>query len=69
MTFTNKEIEKLRLEQKMMKIELDERHREMLKAAYQLGIKEGKHQAKRAIQWRLNGDLWASFIDKDEYAS
>jgi len=66
---TRKDIKQLITEQSLMQQEVDSRHMKLINKIYQQGIAEGKAQAKRAIQWRLNGDLWASFIDKDEYAS
>ena len=50
----------------LMQCEVDSRHIELINHIYALGIEAGKARAKAAIEWRINGELWANFIDKDE---
>ena len=51
---------------RLLGIEVDERHIAMFNYMYALGIEAGKAKAKAAVEWRINGELWANFIDKDE---
>lgn len=50
----------------LLQIEVDHRHIELMDYVYALGIKAGQARAKAAVEWRINGELWANFIDKDE---
>ena len=50
----------------LLGIEVDERHIQLMNYIYALGIEAGKGKAKAAVEWRINGELWADFIDKDE---
>ena len=50
----------------LLGIEVDHRHIELMNLVYALGIEAGKAKAKAAVEWRINGELWANFIDKDE---
>jgi hypothetical protein len=45
--------------------EVDPRHLELLNEIYALGIQAGKAQAKAAIEWRINGSMWANFIEEN----
>ena len=45
--------------------EVDSRHIELLNEIYALGIQAGVAQAKAAVQWRINGPLWANFIEEN----
>ena len=49
----------------LLGIEVDSRHIELMNHVYQLGIIAGKTRAKAAIEWRINGELWAQFIEED----
>ena len=44
--------------------EIDSRHLALINDVYQIGINVGINKAKEAIIWRINGPMWASFIDK-----
>ena len=50
----------------LLGIEVDDRHIQLMNYVYSLGIEAGKAKAKAAVEWRINGELWANFIDKDE---
>ena len=50
----------------LLQIEVDERHIGLINYIYALGMDAGKTRAKAAVEWRINGELWANFIDKDE---
>ena len=50
----------------LLQIEVDERHIGLINYIYALGMDAGKAKAKAAVEWRINGELWADFIDKDE---
>lgn len=50
----------------LLGIEVDSRHIELMNYIYALGIEAGKAKAKAAVEWRINGSMWAQFIDKDE---
>jgi len=45
--------------------EVDSRHIELVNEIYQLGMLAGKARAKAAIEWRINGSLWAKLIEDD----
>ena len=49
----------------LMQGEVDSRHIDLLNEIYALGMVAGKAQAKAAIQWRINGPLWANFIEEN----
>ena len=53
----------------LLGIEVDERHIAMFNYMYALGIEAGKAQAKAAVEWRINGPLWAKFIEENICAS
>ena len=49
----------------LMQGEVDSRHVELLNEIYALGMLAGKAQAKAAIEWRINGPMWANFIEEN----
>ena len=49
----------------LLGIEVDERHMALLNHIYALGIEAGKARAQCAIEWRINGPMWAQFIEED----
>ena len=51
---------------RLLGIEVDERHIAMFNYMYALGVEAGKAKAKAAVEWRINGPMWAEFIEKDE---
>ena len=54
----------------LLTIEVDDRHMEVINEVFKLGVNVGINQAKEAICWRINGAMWADFIDKgDTYAT
>ena len=48
-----------------MQCEVDSRHIALINDVFQLGVNTGINQAKEAICWRINGNLWAGFIDEE----
>jgi hypothetical protein len=48
----------------LMQGEVDSRHIGLLNEIYALGIVAGKAQAKAAVEWRINGPMWAGFIEE-----
>jgi hypothetical protein len=50
--------------QKLFQIEVDSRHMALINEVFQLGVNVGINQAKESVVWRINGPLWASFIDE-----
>ena len=48
----------------LMQGEVDSRHIELLNEIYALGIVAGVVQAKAAVEWRINGPMWAEFIEE-----
>lgn len=54
----------------LLTIEVDDRHMEVINEVFQLGISVGINQAKERVIWRINGPMWADFIDQgDTYAT
>ncbi|MGI9214673.1 MAG: hypothetical protein ACR2HS_03185 [Gammaproteobacteria bacterium] len=49
----------------LLQIEVDHRHIELMDYVYALGIKAGQARAKAAVEWRINGSLWAEFIEEN----
>ena len=45
--------------------EVDSRHMKLINDVFQLGVNTGINQAKEAIVWRINGPMWAGFIDEE----
>ena len=37
----------------------------LINDVFQLGVNTGINQAKEAIVWRINGPMWAGFIDEE----
>ena len=50
----------------LLTIEVDDRHISIINEVFQLGVNVGINQAKERVIWRINGPMWASFIDKGE---
>ena len=48
----------------LMNCEIDSRHLALINEIFQLGINTGINQAKESVIWRINGPMWAPFIDK-----
>jgi len=48
----------------LLQCEVDDRHIELLNEIYALGIQAGVTQAKAAVEWRINGPMWAEFIEE-----
>jgi hypothetical protein len=61
---TREDIAHLIAKQKLLQIEVDERHIKLINEIFALGVNVGINQAKESIVWRINGPLWASFIDE-----
>lgn len=47
-----------------MTIEVDDRHLNVINEVFCLGVNVGINQAKESVIWRINGPMWAGFIDK-----
>ena len=61
---TRQDIQTLMHRYKLLNIEVDERHMKLINEVFQLGVNVGINKAKESVVWRINGPLWASFIDK-----
>ena len=67
---TKKELLPLIKKCSLLTIEVDDRHMEVINEVFQLGINVGINQAKESVVWRINGPMWADFIDQgDTYAT
>ena len=64
--FTKQELLPLIKKHSLLTMEIDERHLEVINEVFQLGVNTGINQAKECVIWRINGPMWASFIDKGE---
>lgn len=62
---TRPDIQTLLHRYKLLNIEVDERHMKLLNEVFELGINVGINQAKERVVWRINGPMWASFIDME----
>ena len=49
---------------RLLGIEVDDRHIELLNEIYQLGIIAGKARAVASVEWRINGNLMKQFIEE-----
>lgn len=47
-----------------MQGEVDSRHMALINEVLELGINMGINEAKESIVWRINGPMWAGFIDE-----
>ena len=45
--------------------EVDSRHMKLINDVFQLGVNTGINQAKESLVWRINGPMWAGFIDEE----
>lgn len=61
---TKKDITGLIAKNKLFQMEVDDRHMAVINEVYALGINQGIADAKEAIIWRINGSMWANFIDE-----
>ena len=50
----------------LLTIEVDDRHMEVINEVFKLGVNVGINQAKERVIWRINGNMWAKFIDEDD---
>lgn len=49
----------------LLQCEVDSRHIDLLNEVYQLGIIAGKVKAIASVEWRINGPMWAGFIEEN----
>ena len=49
----------------LLQCEVDSRHIALINDVLQLGMNLGINQAKESIVWRINGPMWAGFIDEE----
>lgn len=61
---TKKDIAGLITKNKLFQMEVDDRHMAIINEVYALGINQGVANAKEAIVWRINGEMWSNFIDE-----
>ena len=61
---TKKELLSLIRKHSLLTIEVDDRHIEVINEVFQLGVNVGINKAKESLIWRINGPMWAGFIDE-----
>lgn len=61
---TKNDIANLIAENKLFQIEVDDRHMAVINEVFLLGMYAGINSAKKAIDWRINGEMWSKFIDE-----
>ena len=61
---TKKDIKQLIKQHSLMQGEVDERHLRLINDVFELGVNVGINKAKEAVVWRINGPMWAGFIDE-----
>lgn len=61
---TSQDIKPLLKKNGLLTIEVDERHIKLLNEVFCLGVNVGINQAKESVIWRINGPMWAGFIDE-----
>lgn len=67
---TKEELIPLIKKHNLFTIEVDSRHMEVINEVFRLGVNVGINQAKKSVIWRINGPMWADFIDRgDTYAT
>lgn len=49
---------------KLFSMEIDERHMKIINDVFIAGALTGIEYAKDSVKWRINGELWAKFIDQ-----
>lgn len=64
MKLTKQDISTIIKQQKLLQVEIDQRHMALINDVFQLGVNVGINQAKEAVVWRVNGPMWAGFIDE-----
>ena len=64
--FTKKDLLPLIKKHSLMTIEVDDRHLNVINEVFCLGVNVGINQAKESVVWRINGPMWARFIDEGE---
>ena len=62
--FTKEELLPLIKKHNLLTIEVDDRHLEVINDVFSLGVNVGINQAKKSVIWRINGPMWAGFIDE-----
>lgn len=62
--FTKEELLQLIKKHNLLTIEVDDRHMEVINEVFKLGVNVGINHAKESVVWRINGPMWASFIDE-----
>jgi len=62
---TKKDIKQLIKQHKLLQVEIDQRHMALLNDVFELGVNVGINKAKEAVVWRINGPMWAGFIDEE----
>ena len=62
---TKKDIKQLIKQHSLMQGEVDERHLRLINDVFELGVNVGINKAKKAVVWRVNGPMWAGFIDEE----
>ena len=49
---------------KLLSVEFDDRHLEVVNEILTVGYLIGISKAKEYIKWRINGEMWCNFIDE-----
>ena len=62
--FTKEELLPLIKKHNLLTIEIDDRHLKVINEVFGLGVNVGINQAKESVIWRINGPMWAGFIDE-----
>lgn len=62
--FTKKDLLPLIKKHSLLTIEVDDRHLNVINEVFGLGVNVGINKAKESVIWRINGPMWAGFIDE-----
>lgn len=63
--FTKDDLVELIKEKSLLQCEVDDRHIAVINDIFAIGVQCGINNAKDAIRWRINGEMWCDFIDKN----
>lgn len=61
---TKKDLLPLIKKNNLLTIEVDDRHLELINEILSVGYLIGLERAKNCIRWRIDGEMWCSFIDE-----
>ena len=63
--FTKADLIEVIKDNNLLQCEVDSRHISMINEIFAIGVKCGINHAKDTIRWRINGEMWCDFIDKN----